>query len=222
MSRWKLLIVLAAILAFAFAVFIPHLKARVISTGTPVPRPLLQLALFPVPQHAAACIDQVAVEPGSQIAQFDVWTRKAGPALRFTIRGAAYEQVYRIRPGYMSGRVTVPFDGPRRSLLARVCIRNLGEGDVQLTGTNEPRTLSRPHMTINGAATAGEFSLAFQSANGESKFALVGTIARRISAFRPIWVQPWLVIALLVVVLAGAFLAPLVALWRSFLLDERH
>jgi hypothetical protein len=221
MSRSKLFIVLAAILAAAFAVFIPHLKARVVSTGTPVPKPLLQSSLFPVPQHAGACIDQVAVDPGSQAALFDVETPRAGPALRFTIRGAAYQQVYEIPSGYVSGQVTVPFDGPRRSLLARVCIRNLGGGEVQLRGTNEPRTLSRPRMTINRAAAAGEFSLAFRSANGQSTFALVGTIARRISAFRPIWVQPWLVIALLVVVFSGAFVVPLVALWRSLSLDEQ-
>ena len=79
----------------------------------------------------------------------------------------------------------------------------------QLRGTNEARTLSRPRLTIGGTPTDGEFSLAFRSANGESKFALVGTIAERIRAFKPIWVQSWLVIALLAVVLAGAFVAPL-------------
>src|SRR5512132_717468 len=126
MNRAKLFIVLAGILALAVAVFIPHLKARVVSMGTPVPKPLYQLALFPLPQHAAACIDRVAVDPGSQMALFDVETPRAGPALRFTIRGAAYNQVYKVPSGYISGRLTVPFEGPRRSLLSHVCIRNLG------------------------------------------------------------------------------------------------
>lgn len=224
MSRSKLFIFLAATLAFALAVFISHLKARNVSTGTPVPQALVQLAYYNLPPHASDCLDQVAVEPGSQVALFavDAPGGQPGTAFRFTISGDSYTQVHDVPAGYPPGQMAVPFEGPRSSLLAEVCIHNLGDREVLIRGTNEPRTLSRPRMTIGGTPTDGEFSLAFQTVNGQSKFALVGTIARHISAFKPIWVQPWLVIALLLVVLAGAFVAPLVALWRSFGLDERQ
>ena len=47
-------------------------------------------------------------------------------------------------------------------------------------------------------------------------------IVTRITAFKPVWVMPWLVAVLLAAVIVGAFVAPLAALWRSFLLDERQ
>ena len=105
-------------------------------------------------------------------------------------------------------------------MLAKVCVQNLGRVKVWLRGTKEARTLSRPRMTVGGHPVEGEFSVAFESAGGVGSFHLVGTIATRMTAFRPIWVQPWLVVALLTLVLVGAFVAPLVALWRSFALDE--
>jgi hypothetical protein len=222
MSRASVPGVLAVTLVAALVLFVPHLKSRVVSDGTPVPQPLLQLALFPLPHGKAACIDQVAVESGDQVALFDIDTPQLAPPLRVRISGDSYKQVHTVPRGSISGQIVVPFRGPRSSKLTTVCIRNLGPGDIELRGTNEARTLSRPRMTIGGAPTAGEYSLAFRSANGESTFKLVGTIARRMSAFKPVWVQPWLVIALLALVLGGAFVAPLVALWRSFALDERQ
>jgi hypothetical protein len=221
MSRASVLAVLAASLVLALVEFVPHVKSRAVSTGTPVPQPVLQFAFFPVPQRASACLDRVAVEPGDQVALFDV-DPAANPALRFTIRGTAYEQEHQIPAGYTDGHLVVPFNGPRSSQLTTVCIRNLGGGEVRLRGTNELRTRSRPRMTIDGVPTAGEFSLAFRSTDDRSAFEVVGTIARRISAFKPMWVQPWSVIALLALVLCGAFVGPLVALWRSFVLDERQ
>ena len=220
-AKASVIAVLAAMIGGAVVLFLPHLRSRVVSTGTPVPQPVTQLALFPLPQHRAICLDEVAVEPGEQVAVIGVDTPATGPPLLFTIRGSSYAQSYRIPAGYISGGLAVPFEGPRAPQLTKVCIRNLGGADLQLRGTNEARTLSRPHMTVAGAPTEGEFSLAFRTANGESAFKLVGAIADRMSAFRPVWVQPWLVIVLMTLVLVGSFAVPLLALWRSFVLDER-
>src|SRR5262245_39007815 len=222
MSRAGVVAVVAATIAGALVVFVPHLKSRIVSTGTPVPQALAQPASFSVPAHQPMCLDQVAVEPGPQVAYFAVITPTPGPALRFTISGESYAQTHKIPAGYTSGGIVVPFEGPPSSRLTTVCIRNLGARDLQIQGTTETRTLSRPRMTVGGAPTDGEFSLGLQTANGESKFKLVGTIADRISAFKPVWVQPWLVVVLLFLVLVGSFAVPLLALWRSFVLDERQ
>jgi hypothetical protein len=222
MSRAGVIAVVAATLAGALVVFVPHMRSRVVSDGTPVPQPLITLMLYPVPAHSAACMDSVAVEPGHQLALVDIRTQRLAPPLLFTVRGQSYSQTYRLPKGSISGPIVFPFQGPRRSQLTTVCIRNLDKGDVALVGTNEPRTLSRPRMTIGGAPADGEFSLAFRSANGESTFKLAGTVADRIAAFKPAFVQPWLVVVLLALVLVGSFAVPLLALWRSFVLDERQ
>jgi hypothetical protein len=223
MSRAGILAALGVVLVVAVAVFAPRLTSREISYGTPVPQPVAQLSLFPVPRRAAACLDQVAVEPGIQVAVFGVDpSGKPGPRLRFSIRSGSYEREEDIAGGYGTGQVTVPFAGPPRPELMTVCVRNLGGREVSLVGTNEPRTLSRPRMTIAGKAAVGEFSLAFASAEKRSAFALIGPVARRISAFKPVWVQPWVVAFLLAAVLAGAFAVPLLVLWRAFAADERE
>ena len=221
MNRASVIAVVVATLLGALVVFVPHLRSRLVSDGTPVPQPLITLMLYPVPAHAEACMDQVAVEPGAQSALVDIRTTHFGPPLRLTVQGESYSQTFRLPKGSISGPIVFPFQGPRKSQLTTACIRNLGKTDVQLVGTNEPRTLSRPRMSIGGVATDGEFSLAFRSANGESTFKLAGTIADRIAAFKPAFAQPWLVVVLLVLVLGGAFVVPLLALWRSFVLDER-
>ena len=221
MRRAGVPVVIAAALVGALLILVPHLRPQTISDGTPVPQPVSQLSLFPLLQGQAGCLDRVAVEPGRQVALFGVDTAgRPRPPLGFTIRAAPYGQSGRVPGGYGAGQVTVPFAGPQRSLLAKVCVQNLGRVKVWLRGTKEARTLSRPRMTVGGRPVEGEFSLAFESAGGVGSFALVGTVARRMTAFRPSFVQPWLVVALLTVVLVGAFVAPLVALWRSFVLDE--
>jgi len=221
-SQAGVVAVVVATTIAALAVFLPHLRSRLITSGTPVPQAVAQLSDYTVPAHTEDCLDQVAVEPGSQLALFYVETPGGQPstALRLTIKGTSFSRVADVPAGRPPGFIVVPFEGPRTAELATVCIRNLGGSDILLRGTNEPRTLSRPRLTIGGTPTAGEFSLAFQTANGKSTFSLASTIANRISAFKPAWVQPWLVIALLALVLVGAFVVPWYALWRSFVLDE--
>ena len=226
MNRASIFAVLVGSVVVALFVFVPHLKSRIVNTGVPVPQPLLQLTYITVPARGEACMDQVAVEPGSQVALFFAQTPdgRPGTALRFTMRGDSYAQRYDVPAGWAAEQLEVPFEGPRRSLLATVCIRNPGDRDILIKGTNEGRTLSRPHLTINGkpTPTEGEFSLAFISANGISKFKLVDTIARRMSAFKPVWVQPAFIVALLAVVFFGAFVVPLLVLWRAFALDQQE
>jgi hypothetical protein len=221
MRRAGVPVVIASVLVGALLVLVPHLRSQTISDGTPVPRPVSQLSLFPLLQGQAGCLDEVAVEPGRQVAFFGVDTAgQKTPPLRFTIRAGSYDRSARVPAGFGAGQLTVPFAAPQRSLLAKICVQNLGRVRVWLRGTSEARTLSRPRMTVGGRPVEGEFSLAFESADGVGAFDLVATIATRMTAFRPIWVQPWLVVALLTVVLVGAFVAPLVALWRSFVFDE--
>src|SRR6266550_1699021 len=101
MSRASVLAVLGAVFLAALSLFASRLGSRVVSFGTPVPQPLLQLSLFPVPPRTAACLDRVAVEPGGQVALFDVDpSGKPGPKLRFSIRGASYEQSSDVAAGY--------------------------------------------------------------------------------------------------------------------------
>src|SRR5262245_16781940 len=137
MSRASVVAVVAATIVGALVVFVPHLKSRIVSTGTPVPQALAQPALFSVPAHQPMCLDQVAVEPGPQVAYFAVITPSTGPPLRFTMRGESYAQTHEIPGGYTSGGIVVPFDGPPGSQLTTVCVHNLGDDELQLQGTTE-------------------------------------------------------------------------------------
>jgi hypothetical protein len=222
MRKGLVIAALVAVVAVALHFFLPHLKARGITEGTPVPQPLYQLTDFTVPPRASACLDQVAVEPGLQYAAFTVDTPGAWSPLRFTLQAGSFKQERDVPAGAGPTNLNVPFAGPPIPALGVVCIRNLGQVPVSLRGTNETRTLSRPRLTIGGKPATGEVSLAFSSADIKSRTDFVATMARRISAFRPVWVQPIVVVVLLVVVFVGAFVVPLLALWRSFALDERQ
>lgn len=221
MRRALIAVALAAIVAVGLHFFLPHLKARGISEGTPVPQPLFQLTDFTVPPKTSACLDQVALEPGLQVAAFTVDTTGAWGPLRFSLLAGKFKQVRDVPGGVGPNNLTVAFAGPPSPSLGVVCIRNRGGLPVALRGTNETRTLSRPRLTIGGNPTAGEVSLAFTSAGVKSRTDFFATMARRISAFRPVWVQPVSVVVLLILVFVGAFVVPLLALWRSFALDER-
>ena len=44
-----------------------------------MPQPLTQVAYFVLPHRESACLDQVAVEPGKQVALFYIQTPRLGP-----------------------------------------------------------------------------------------------------------------------------------------------
>src|SRR5215217_6377238 len=97
MRRAGVPLVIAAVLAGAVLVLVPHLRSQTISDGTPVPPPVSQLSLFPLLQGKVGCLDDVAVEPGRQVALFGVDTAgRPRPPLRFTIRAASYDQSGRV------------------------------------------------------------------------------------------------------------------------------
>jgi hypothetical protein len=205
------------------AFFVPRLtKTRRISFGTPVPQPAAApWTLFPLPPRSTACLDSVAVEPGRQDALFGVETYgRAGPRLLFFLRGVHLAWTVGVTGGYGTGELTIPFEGPPQSTLTIACIRNLGREPVALRGTTEPRSLSRPRLTIDGRAVEGEVSLAFASAAAESPVDVAATVIGRVTAFKPTWVGSWLVAALLAVVALGAAVGPLLALRRAGLMDE--
>ncbi len=79
----------------------------------------------------------------------------------------------------------------------------------------EPRVLSRPRLSIDGRLREGEVSLAFESAKPARPTTVAAKIVRRITAFKPVWVQAWLVAVLLAAIIVGAIAAPLLALWRA-------
>src|SRR4051794_4161176 len=101
MNRGAVAAVLVAVLVTALVVLRPHATSRVVSFGTPVPEPVAELSFFRLPPRTAACLHAVALEPGRQVAHFRVDTGgRPGPALRFTISGASYEQAQVVAPDY--------------------------------------------------------------------------------------------------------------------------
>jgi hypothetical protein len=215
---------LAAALLFlavaTVAVFIPYLtRERENVAGVPVPVPFGVEENIRLRPGAEVCLADVAMDPDTQIAEFTaVSGRRVGPPLRVSAAGPGY-RASGVSAGY-SGRemVRVRLEPPTRSLFATFCVANGGRRKVDLVGTHEARTVSRPVASVNGREVAPDLSLRFLSEDSGSVLARMGSLIDRAAAFHPpVFEAPvlWLLLALVVLVLPAAAIYAVVSGFRA-------
>jgi hypothetical protein len=223
----------AALILLALAaagVFIPYLtRERDAIAGVPVPEPFAVPENIPLGPGQEVCLEEVAIDPDSEIAEFTVISkRRSGPPLRVSATAPGYRAVAEVEGGYRRQQTTrfppeplrVPLEPPGSSLLAEFCVANSGARRVELLAAHEPRTVSRTVARVDGEEVAPDLALRFLAADSGSVLARLGSLIDRMSAFRPAVLEKpvlWLLLALLVLVLP---VAAIYAVVSSFRVDD--
>jgi hypothetical protein len=175
--------------------------------ATPSPPPLSSIALVKVPGGERACLANVVLDAGSDIARFTVGTfGRPGPALAVTAAGRRY----RVARGFAdNARLAVALDPPRRPVETSFCIANQGRRSIALYGSDELRTRSRVTVTVGGRAVAPDVTLTLDRRRPASVLGELGAVVAHTARWRGGIGRP-VVWALLVLVLLGV---PGGALW---------
>jgi hypothetical protein len=175
--------------------------------ATPGPPPLSSVALVTVPGGRRACLGNVVLDPGSQLATFTVGTYgRPGPALDVTTGGRRY----RVARGFAdNAHLTVALAPPPRATATTFCIANTGRRPIALYGSDELRTRSRETVTVGGRAVGPDVTLTLARRAPASVVGELGDVIANTTRWRPGVGEP-VVWALLVLVLLGV---PGLALW---------
>jgi hypothetical protein len=210
------------VLALAAAVvFVPFLtRERETVAGVPVPKPFAVPENIPLRPGQEVCVDAVAIDVDSEIAEFTaISRRRPGPPLRVTVSTSGYRASAEVDGGYRRRRtVRVPLEPPARSLLTELCIANRGDRAVELLAAHEPRTVSRPVARVDGQEVAPDLALRFLLEDDGSVLARLGSLVDRMSAFRPAVLEEpviWLLVVVLVLVLPATAIYAVVSSFRA-------
>ena len=174
-----------------------------------------------LPGQGRACMDRVALDTHSEQARLQVSTpgRRAMP-LQLTVTGPGYRTQGRVPARYGDGQwVEVAVTPPRRSLVATVCVRNLGPDPIDLAEVGD-RARSRSNVTINGISSPAGIVLTFYERRPTSILSRLPVSLQRMDVLRPGVVAPATLWPLLVLFVAGV---PAVAVWafaRALRADE--
>jgi hypothetical protein len=221
--RRPAVVVAVAVIVLGLAVIAPGYltRERDYVAVTPQAPTVAPPAVFPLPGHATACMNLVALDGHSEQARLQPSTpgTRAMP-LQVTLTGPGYRTEGRVPARYADGQtVAVAVRPPPRSLVATACVRNLGRRKVELAGVGD-RSRSRSTVTINGAPFGVGFALTLYERRPVSILSRLPLSLRRMDVLRPGVVAPvtlWLLLALFV---AGV---PVVAVWafaRALRADE--
>jgi hypothetical protein len=205
MSRWVALPALAAT-AVAAALFVPFLtKEREVVAAIPSPRPVFEVSLVDVPPGEKLCIADVTIPGDARQLRFHVLTReRRGPALDVTLRAHGYDERLTVAGGYPeSTLISAPMNPPAAASLGDVCLRQRGSAPIELVGSQEERTKSRPESSVGATVQDADTYLAFYANGRATALDRAGAIVDHMSAFRPAVVGPWLLWPLLVLVVLG-------------------
>jgi hypothetical protein len=207
-----------ALLVFVAFAAIPFItRKRDQPAAVPNPPALSKVALDEIGAGATLCISDIAAEPHSQVARFQVGTfGKPGPPLDLVVTGAGYRTAARERAGYADNAThELAIAPPPRAQLVSACIRNGGRNRIVLYSAGDSAR-SRAHVTVRGASLRPTPALAFYEARRRSIAERVPLTVDRIATFRgPLshtWIV-WLVLAAFVIVLP---LGVGFALWRDW------
>jgi hypothetical protein len=220
----RIIALAAALLVLAFAavdIFIPYLtRERETVSGVPVPPPFAVQENIRLRSGEQLCLGEVAMDVDSQIAEFTVIDAvRSGPPLRVSAAAPGYQAVTRIDGGYGGPQtIRVALEPPGRSLLAEFCIANRGSRKVDLLGTHEPRTASRPVARVDGREVPPDLTLRFLAEDSGDVVSRLGSLIDRMSAFHPpILEKPvlWALLALTVLVLPAAAIYGVVSSFRA-------
>jgi len=199
-------VVVGAVLAW----YRPFLvRSRAVIAGVPAPGALFNVTDFRVPKGGRACMNSVTVTPQSRLAAFVLRpgeiTSQGGPPLEVTLGAPGYTSSATVPGGYPGGGVQLPITPPTRALVATICFANRGSGAVLLAGTDEPRTISRPKVKIDGRWVAGDIALTFYDVGDQSLTARLGALFSHASNLTDGFVPEW---GVALIALMTAFLVP--------------
>ena len=217
--------VVIALAIFAVAVVAPWASRDAVRPASvPSPPPLLELGLVPVAPGEIACIRPVVIDEHSARATFGITTYgKPGPPVRVRLRGRGYRQTGRIAGGYADNLGhQVEIAPPRSAVAAEACFRNAGRSPLALFGTARHRPNSRSRSRVEERPVNSDIALAFFERGPRSLVDRLPDTVERVTAFRPALVGPWLVWALLALVLLGVPAAAAWAVSAAARADERQ
>ena len=209
----------------ALAWFRPYLTRKQFSTSTvAAPSALIAVSPFALAPGQQACMLNVAVEPNSFAAQFELHAAKAGarggPPVALELSAPDYRSVSELAGGYPGGLATIPVKPPRHSLLATACFTDKGNTDVVLLGSAEARTISRSPTTVAGVGVVGDVALTFIDTRPHSLLGQAGTIFSHASNLTDHLIPVWLIWILAVLVAFGVPFGILAAFYTALSEDE--
>jgi len=164
---------------------LPYLdQQRRIATEVSQPPPLKSVSLVEIPGAQQACMDELGLLPGRQVAELHIGTYGRAPSpLLFALSGPGYAETVPVPATYVdNGLLEVPFNGPPKVLEGSVCVTNRGHTPVALYAAAES-SKSRSITTVEGRLWPSNFDLAFYAAKPRSLLADAGTIMRRLRLF---------------------------------------
>lgn len=180
--------------------------------ATPSPPPLQQISVIQVPGGGRACLANVVLDAGSQVAHFQVGTfGKPGPPLAVTAAGRHYA----VPAGFPDNTpLAVALRPPAGNVATTFCIRDGGRRRIALYASAELRTRSRVAVTVNGHPVGADATLTLDRRQARSVLDQLSSVVVRTTRWRP-GVAPWFVWLLGVLVLLGVPGGVLWALGRS-------
>lgn len=202
--------------------FLERNRQPVASVSAPVG--LFTADNFSVPAQGKACMTSVAFEPEGRLASFGLrpatTSPKGGPPVDLVLSAHGYRAVLHVPGGYPGGSVLLPIAPPPRSEVGQACFVNRGHSTVLLTGTNEPRSVSRSLMTIDGRSVVGDVALAFYDNRQRSLLSSLDEVFAHASALTDRLVPVWLIWVVAALVFVGAPAAATCALLFALREDE--
>ena len=192
-------------------------------TGTPVASAFSTVTPLPLSPRATACLTDVALDVGTSTAVLSTAPKspRSGPPLRVTATGPGYRSTGMVAPGYGAEvGITAPLRTPARSLLVRLCVRNVGTRTVLLGGSRELRTTSRPQLSVNGRQDRTQLGLRLSGSRPRTVGGDLGTVLRHVAAFKPWPFHRLLLGLLLVLVIAGVPVGVWLAMTSAARLDD--
>jgi hypothetical protein len=206
--------------------FLPWLlRDRPAVSSTPIVRPPSVIAELQLRPGRTACVSDVLLTPeaGEVAVEVTRAPKGAGPPLAVTARAPGHRAEGRSPGGYdpRSGlEIAVP-PAPRELAGGQVCVRNAGSADVWFLGTVEERALSTQRTTIDGRPASVQLAMTLQEREDRGLLARTGQLVDRAAAFRPGYLGPAALWALLAVVVVGVPAATLLALRRALAEDAQ-
>jgi hypothetical protein len=218
-------LVAVLILIGALFWFWPYLTRRTSSASeTPAPAALFAVSEFAVLPHQQACMASVAVEPNARVVEFQLRPAtpnpRGGPPVDLVLSTSGYRSVAHVPGGYPGGGVSLPITPPDHALIGTACFINRGATTVLLSGSTEPRTISRSVTTIDGKPVVGDIALAFIDNRPRSLLERLDEIFGHASNLTDNLVPVWLIWALAVLVAVGVPTGVVAAFYRALLQDE--
>lgn len=191
-------------------------KPREFVTATPQPSPLVSTPVIPVPGGSRVCVSSISLLPAGRVALVRVGTRgKPSVDLSAVVTGpGGYRSADRIPRSRWVDNDLLRFRiaPPRRPVEGRFCLRNGGRRVIDVYASND-RTKSLAVTRVDGGRRrSANVQLAFVEDRPGTVAGHRGSIARRITAFKPGVIVPWDVWLVGALVALACVLGPAAAL----------